>query len=127
MDNKYAEFTNGFINKALTASFGESSSTLNVSFKKTVLIRDYETEVIEASSTVTIDKPLTGAERTFITAIIRTQLEYEAYCNLLLKGMVTEKQFNDRKLALASELNSLKEKAEQLIGKSLDSYFEIQA
>lgn len=113
------------INKVMQASFGEVSNTMTVSFKKTVLIRDYETEVIEASTNVTLDKPLTGAERMFITAIMRIQMEYEAYCNLVMKGMVTQKVFDQRKEALADDLLAIKNKAEAVLGKSLDSYLTL--
>lgn len=113
------------INKVMQASFGEVSNTMTVSFKKTVLIRDYETEVIEASTNVTLDKPLTGAERMFITAIMRIQMEYEAYCNLVMKGMVTQKVFDQRKEALADDLLAIKNKAEAVLGRSLDSYLTL--
>lgn len=119
-------FCDSLIDRALKASFGESSNILNVSFKKTVFIRDYETEVIEANSTVNLDKNITGAERVFISALIRVQLEYEAYCNLLMKGMVTQKEFEQRKLSLATELNALKSKAELLLGRSLDNYLDLE-
>lgn len=113
------------LENVLDASLGESNNQLTVSFKKTVLIRDYETEVIEASTNVTIDKPLNGAERTFVTAMLRVQLEYEAYCNLLMKGLVTQTAFNERKSCLEQELNLLKDKVEQITGKSVDEFIKI--
>ena len=125
LEKREKEQINGLIDSVLGASFGETGQTLAVSFKKTVLIRDYETEVIEASSTVTLDKPVSGAERTFITAMMRIQLEYEAYCNLLMKGMVTQLQFDTRKKALAYEFTSIKNKAEQITGKSMAEWMNI--
>lgn len=119
------EVVDNIIDKVLGASFGEASNVLTVSFKKTVLIRDYETEVIEASTNVTIDHPITGAERSLITAIMRIQMEYEAYCNLVMKGMVTQMQFDQRKQALANDLIALKAKAEAISGQSMDKYFEL--
>lgn len=119
------EVVDNIIDKVLGASFGEASNVLTVSFKKTVLIRDYETEVIEASTNVTIDHPITGAERSLITAMMRIQMEYEAYCNLVMKGMVTQMQFDQRKQALANDLIALKAKAEAISGQSMDKYFEL--
>lgn len=117
---------NNTIDKVLKASLGEASNTIDVKFKKTVLIKDYETEVLEASTQVTFDHEITGAERIFVSAILRIQMEYEAYCNLVMKGMVTQTQFDQRKLALAQDLNAIKAKAEALIGKSLDNYLELK-
>lgn len=120
-----AQKTNDIINKVMQASFGETSNVMTVSFKKTVLVRDYETEVIEASTNVVIDKAITGAERTFITAIMRIQMEYEAFCNLVMKGMVTQTQFNQRKECLANELSAIKAKSESVLGRSLDEYLTL--
>jgi hypothetical protein len=116
---------NAIVDRALAASFGEATNVLTVSFKKTVLIRDYETEVIEASTNVTLDHPVSGAERILITAIMRVQMEYEAYCNLVMKGMVTQMQFDMRKQALANDLLALKSKAESITGQNLDKYLEL--
>lgn len=117
--------TDNIINRALAASFGEASNVLTVSFKKTVLIRDYETEVIESSTNITLDHPVSGAERTFITAIMRVQMEYEAYCNLVMKGMVTQMEFDMRKQALANDLMALKAKAEAISGQNMDKYLDL--
>lgn len=117
---------NDTIDKVLQASFGESSNTINVMFKKTVLIKDYETEVLEASTQVTFDHPITGAERIFVSAMLRIQMEYEAYCNLVMKGMVTQTQFDQRKLCLAQDLIAIKSKAEALTGLSLDKYLNLK-
>lgn len=113
------------INRALAASFGEASNTLTVSFKKTLLIRDYETEVIESSTNIVLDHPISGAERTFISAIMRVQMEYEAYCNLVMKGMVTQMEFDQRKQALANDLLALKSKTEAISGQNMDKYLEL--
>lgn len=123
-NNEHLKTIDNIMNRALAASFGEASNTLTVSFKKTILIRDYETEVIESSTSVNIDKSISGAERAFITAIMRVQMEYEAYCNLVMKGMVTQTEFNQRKEALANDLLALKAKAESISGQKMDKYLE---
>lgn len=123
-NNEHLKTIDNVMNRALAASFGEASNTLTVSFKKTILIRDYETEVIESSTSVNIDKSISGAERAFITAIMRVQMEYEAYCNLVMKGMVTQTEFNQRKEALANDLLALKAKAESISGQKMDKYLE---
>lgn len=55
----------------LNASLGEVSNKLSVTFKKTVLVRSYETEVVEAVTEVNLDQEITGIERMFVTAILK--------------------------------------------------------
>ena len=55
------------IDDILGAGLDEASSEIVANFKKTVLIRDYETEVIEATSSIKIDHPINGTERMFIS------------------------------------------------------------
>lgn len=126
MNDNEKLFMNSTIDKVIKSSFGESTNTINVMFKKTVLIKDYETEVLEASTQVTFDHAITGAERILVSAMLRIQMEYEAYCNLVMKGMVTQTQFDQRKLELAQDLVAIKNKAESLTGQSYDKYFELK-
>ena len=125
IDNKLA-LTNNTINKIMQASLGEVNNKMRVSFKKTVLVRDYETEVIEATTDIELDHEISGAERIFVSAILRAQMEYEAYCNLVMKGMIVQRDFDERKEALANEVNAVKAKSEIILGKSLDKYFELK-
>lgn len=124
MDNQNA--TNRIsIDKIMRAGLGEANNELRVNFKKTVLIRDYETEVIEATSSVKIDKPLTGIERMFIMSIMQIQMEYTCYINLATKGTITPRQLEERKQALEEDLFSIKYKAESLLGVgALDEYLK---
>lgn len=100
----------------MQASIGEVSNKLTVNFKKTVLIRDYETEVIESTTTVDLDHELTGIERMFITALLEIQMEYTAYCNLAVKGIVTNTQLQERKRMLEEGLYAIKYKADEILG-----------
>ncbi len=109
----------------LGSSFGAASETIRATYKKTVLIRQYETEVIELETTLKLDKNITGAERMFISAALQTQLEYTAYCQLAFKGLVTQSDLNSRKSDLLKALDTIKMKAEQVLGKSLDEYVGI--
>jgi len=96
----------------LDASLGEVSNKLTVTFKKTVLIRDYETEVIEATNSVEFDHALIGIERMFVCAIIEIQMEYTVYVNLVSKGLITNSQLKERKKVLEQSLYSIKVKAD---------------
>lgn len=111
----------------MEASFGEISNDLTVTFKKTVLLRQYETEVIESTSTVKFDHPLVGIERMFVTAILEIQMEYTAYINLTTKGLITNTQFQQRKEELEQNLYNIKVKADQILGAGvIDKYLEFR-
>ena len=111
----------------MEASLGEVSNRLTVTFKKTVLIRDYETEVIEATNSVEFDHPLIGIERLFVTAILEIQMEYTAYINLASKGIITQTQLSERKLMLEQSLYSIKVKADQILGVgNIDKYLDVK-
>lgn len=109
----------------LDASLGEVSNKLTVTFKKTVLIRDYETEVIEATNSVEFDHALIGIERMFVCAIIEIQMEYTVYVNLVSKGLITNSQLKERKKVLEQSLYSIKVKADQILGAGkIDKYLK---
>lgn len=119
MDNKIS------MDRVMEASFGEVSNKLTVTFKKTVLIRDYETEVIEATNTVDLEHPVSGIERMFISALLEVQMEYTVYINLATKGLVTASELELRKKSLEEELYSIKYKADKVLGDGvIDKYLD---
>lgn len=119
------EFAGLPMRKIMSASFGEVASELTVNFKKTVLIRDYETEVIEASTTLKVEEPLTGVERMFITALLEAQMEFTAYSNLFFKGLVTESALKQRQKELEQEVFFIKHQADTILGEGkVDKYIE---
>lgn len=108
----------------LQSGFGEASSKIRATFKKTMFIRSYETEVVEVQSELDMgDKELSGEERVLASAILQAQLEYETFCMLAYKGMVTTTELANRKSSLEDAINALKEKLEGLSGNKLDKYF----
>lgn len=115
------------MDRIMEASLGEVSNKLTVTFKKTVLIRDYETEVIEATNSVEFDHPLVGIERMFVTAILEIQMEYTAYVNLASKGIITQSQLTERKTMLEQSIYTIKVKADQILGAGvIDKYLEFK-
>ena len=121
MENKIS------MDSIMDASLGEVSNDLTVTFKKTILIRPYETEVLEATNTVKFDHPLIGIERMFVTAILEIQMEYTAYINLTTKGLITNTQFQQRKEELEQNLYNIKVKADQILGAGvIDKYLEFR-
>lgn len=113
------------MNDIMKASFGEASSNVRATFKKTINVKQYETETVEVSSTLEMDKPLNGIERMVVTAILQAQLEYEAYIQLACKGTITNSQLETRKSELEQDVNLLVAKAEQLLGKPINYLFDL--
>lgn len=113
------------MNKIMGASFGESCETIRATFKKTVNIKQYESEAIELTTTLDVKRPLTGIERMIISAILQAQLEYEAYIQLACKNIVTGIELSDRKYALEKDVNSLMLKAEEILGRPADYLLEM--
>lgn len=111
------------MDKIMQASLGESSSTIRATFKKTVNVRQYETEQYEISSTLDIPGNISGPERELITAVLEAQLEHSAYLNMYGRGFVTGTQYNDRMSQIVTTINQIKDKAEKLTNKNLDSLF----
>ena len=112
------------INDILEASFGETSDKLRVNFKKTILVQQYETEVFEAETEVELDHKITGAERVFLTALMKAQMEYTVYVDLYVKKQITKDQYEDRKKDIITTMSSIKAQAEQVLGYSLDKYIK---
>lgn len=108
----------------MDASFGETSNKLRVNFKKTILVQQYETEVFEAETEVELDHKITGAERVFITALLKAQMEYTVYADLYVKKQVTEVQYIERKKDILDTMTAIKAQAENILGYSLDKYIK---
>jgi len=102
----------------LSARFGNDLSTINVTFKKTVKIREYETEVIEASSSVKIEENATGIERMLATSLLTAQLEYAVYTSLRAKGRVADTEFKNHTLDIERDINLVAAKYEALTGEN---------
>lgn len=113
------------VENIMGASFGEVSNEIRATYKKTVLVRQYETEVVEHETILKLEHEVSGAERMFISALLQVQLEYTAYCQLAFKGLITNTELANRKDELEKGVNAIMEKAESILGKSLDNYINI--
>lgn len=120
VNNKYYDMDN-----ILNARFGESSSEITVEFKKTVLIRNYETEVVDLMSTVKLDEAVDGMDRALITCILNAQLEIQAYMSLLIRGKVGQTEYDQRKTKILMDVNSMANRYERLTGRSAGKYLEL--
>lgn len=117
------EFKMVTMDNVMNASFGETGSSIRATFKKTINVRQYETETYEASTTLELEREVSGIERMIISSLLQAQLEYAGYIQLHQKGYVSDNEFNTRKQCLEEDVNLLKMKGEKLLGKSLDYLF----
>lgn len=113
------------MNDIMKASLGESSQTIRANFKRTINVKQYETETVEISAVLEVERSLSGIERMLISAILQCQLEYEAYINLRFKGYITDSEYEDRKRMLEQEINALIKTGEGLLNKPMDYLFKI--
>lgn len=112
----------------MRACFGESTDTncfdeLEINFKKTINIKQYESEVSEASIKVRVPRGMSGAEKMVCLAIMQAQAEYEGYCMLAFKGQISNADLVERKKQLESGVTALVSKAEGILNKDMGYLF----
>lgn len=110
------------MNNILKASFGEANNEIKVTFKKTILIRPYETEVVEIESKLNIDKSMDGATRQLLCTVLQSQVEFEAYSQLFYKKLVSQEEVLSRKAYLEQSVKEAVWKFENLTGRDASEY-----
>lgn len=100
----------------MRARFNEDSNTIQINFKKTCLIKAYETEVVEGSAVVSLNESMSGIERALAVNIIEAQVEQAVNENVLAKGLVTHYEYEQKKKALVETVNELRTQAIKLVG-----------
>lgn len=108
----------------LKASFGETNNEIKVTFKKTILTKQYETEVVEIESKLDMNKGLDGATRQLVCAILQAQLELEAYSQLYYKKLVSKEEAISRQEYLVNSVEEAVYKYEKVTGKDASEYFK---
>lgn len=97
------------IKQIVEANIGTSAKNgeLRVNFKKTVNIRQYETEVVEASLTVPLAPEDVGPRYELIEAIAFAKVEYGVLFSLLAAGRITQAEFDQRKSEMVLGVETL--------------------
>lgn len=103
------------------ATFNELGSSIRATFKKTVNTRQYESETVEASTTLDIETPISGVERMIINSALQAQVEYGVIIQMAIKGHVTKDDLRIRKSQMESDMNTLLAKAY-----SIDPNFKLE-
>lgn len=100
----------------LNAKFGVNGNKIDACFKKTVKIKEFETEVIEVRSSAELPDNASGVERLMSLTLLQAQLEYMAYSNLAFKSIVTENELDKRKKQLIADVDAAAKKYQSLTG-----------
>lgn len=108
------------VENIMDKTFDERSNVIRALFKKTVYVKQYETEVVELETSITVDNSISSWERMYISAMLQLQLEYSAYCQLYFKKFITDTEFVSRVKELEDGMNALKSKIESVIGKTVN-------
>lgn len=98
------------------ARFNETTNVVQINFKKTCLIKAYETEVVEGSATISLNENMSGIERALAINILEAQVEQAVNENVLSKGLVNHYEYEQKKKALVETVNELREQAIRLVG-----------
>lgn len=111
------------VDNMLTCTLGETDSDLKITYKKTVKVREYETEVTEVTNEIRIDKEISGMERIFISEILKCQSEYCVYIDLLEAGLVTKDEYMIKRNEIEAKLSTMKQRAKS-VGVNVDKYLK---
>ena len=123
-----AQMTPGYkynIDNILQASFGEVSNKISAEFKKTILIRNYETETMTRTAEITLDKAVDGMDRTLISCLMQAQLEMECYITLYMQSKVKKDEYDRRKHEIEYSVNVMASQYERLTGRDAGEYLAL--
>lgn len=107
------------IEDLLAIEFTEEKQTVEAVFRKTVYIRQYETEVYECRAEVTLEGSVDGFERNLIVSILRAQLENSVYTDLYIKKIVTKTEYDNNVQNILVTINSLINQYEKEYGRDI--------
>lgn len=110
------------IDKILNTQFGDPGGELAIEFKKTVKVKQYETEAISVSMRVNL-QDASGPYRVMAYTLLEAQAEYAAMANLVTKGHITQQEFILRVQALESYVNSMAAKYKSITGLDAEKEF----
>lgn len=83
----------GIMDLILMSPLGKAEE-ITVKFKKTVNTGQYETEVYEADTAITVGEEITGIEREIIMSVALAELEHATLVKLVVKGRMSRHEFD---------------------------------
>lgn len=85
----------------------EPKTTIDAKAKKVVLVRQYESETLECSSSMEVAGNLTGLERACLAEILHCSLEFSIYTQCLTRGLIQKAEFDNRKMQMKNSVLTL--------------------
>lgn len=103
------------VEKLLNVKFdGIRMNNIRVFYRKTVQHKQYEPEIFEAETGITIEENITGMERALIEDILSMSLEFSVYSQLLARKYITIDEFMTRKQELLASALTKVNKLQQI-------------
>lgn len=109
------------MNTLLGADFGEKSSKIKVSFKRTIQIEQYNPETIQVDTEVEFEGHMQAIDRDTIICVLQSTTEYQALIHLYKKGLIDSTEFVNTRTKLEKSCEDVLTKYEKLTGKSRDT------
>lgn len=109
------------MNALLGADFGEKSSRIKTSFKRTIQIEQYNPETIQVDTEIEFEGHMTAIERDTIICVLQSTTEYQAQIHLYKKGLISSDEFIVTRGKLEKLCEDVLTKYEKLTGKSRDT------
>ena len=110
------------INKVLNAEIGTLPTNIRVEFKKTVPVKQYETEAVSDGVEMSTEG-MDGMDRAMIYALLEVQAEYTVIANLAIKGLITQQAFTSRVQALETYINQMSARYSSITGRDAEKKF----
>lgn len=105
----------------LQADFGEKSSKIRVSFKKTIQIEQYNPETMQVDTEVEFEGHMNAMERDTIICVLQSTTEYQALIHLYKKGLISSDEFVKTRAKLEKSCDDVLTKYENITGKNRDT------
>jgi len=94
----------------LSMNLQETGSQLKATFRKIVNNAPYETETLELSAELNMERSLTLGEKAFAVTALEHVLEYTVWAELYLKQRISTEEFDQQKKLLEDSINVFKAK-----------------
>lgn len=109
------------MNTLLGADFGEKSSKIKVSFKRTIQIEQYNPETIQVDTEVEFEGHMQAIDRDTIICVLQSTTEYQALIHLYKKGLIDSTEFVNTRTKLEKSCEDVLTKYEKITGKNRDT------
>jgi hypothetical protein len=87
---------------------------ITVSYEKKINVKQYETETLSASTSLKLNRKVSGMERVYIETLLSAQLEYSIFVQAGYRGYVTQTELSNRIKEIETSMTAIVAKAESV-------------